>query len=102
MAREMIFALTDDVTGGQADETVTFSLDGVNYEIDLSEENAAQLRGDLATWVERGRRIGGRRPRTDSPGQNILIRRWAKDHGYGIGDRGRIPKSVREAYDAAH
>ena len=39
--------LVDDLDGGPADETVTFSLDGVSYEIDLTHDNAAALRDAL-------------------------------------------------------
>jgi hypothetical protein len=39
MAKTTIVQLTDDLDGGKADTTVSFGLDGVNYEIDLSEEN---------------------------------------------------------------
>jgi len=29
------------------------------------------------------------------------IRDWAREHGHKVSDRGRIPKSVLEAYQAA-
>ena len=44
MAQKVQVVLVDDLDGGHADETVTFSLDGVSYEIDLSHENAAAMR----------------------------------------------------------
>ena len=47
MARKVQVVLTDDVDGGEASETVNFALDGVTYEIDLSDENAAKLRDQL-------------------------------------------------------
>ena len=62
MAKKVTVTLVDDFDGeGDADETVEFALDGVNYEIDLSAKNAAKLRSDLKKWVDAGRRTGGRR-----------------------------------------
>ena len=39
-------------------------------------------------------------PRTSSDTQKV--REWARANGYEVSDRGRIPASVREAYDAAN
>nr|HRD13160.1 Lsr2 family protein [Mycobacterium sp.] len=62
MAKKVTVTLVDDFDGeGPADETVEFSIDGVNYEIDLSSKNAQKLRNDLKGWVEASRRVGGRR-----------------------------------------
>src|SRR3981189_3666593 len=62
MAKKVTVALVDDFDGeGAADETVEFGLDGVSYEIDLSNKNASKLRNDLKLWVDAGRRVGGRR-----------------------------------------
>ncbi|MCI4065878.1 Lsr2 family protein [Micromonospora sp. R77] len=112
MARKVITVLTDDLDGGKADRTVEFSLDGVAYTIDVSDENAGVLRKALDPYISAGRRIGRgpvdaaratRRPgRPASPGmdreQNRAIREWAAKNGYEISERGRIPVSVVEAY----
>lgn len=63
MARSTVITLVDDVDGAPAAETVTFAVDGVTYEIDLSEENARRLRDDLGPWLKAGRWTGGRRIR---------------------------------------
>src|SRR5215213_4306718 len=60
MAQKVQVILVDDVDGGEATETVSFALDGVSYEIDVSEPNAAKLRDALAPWVGHARRVGGR------------------------------------------
>jgi hypothetical protein len=100
--------LVDDIDGGDADETVSFALDGIEYEIDLSEERAQAFRGELEVYVNNGRRVGGRRKsRAAAPAvaaaepKPAEIRAWAKDNGYDIPDRGRIPADVREAYLAS-
>lgn len=92
-------------------ETVLFSLDGSAYEIDLTDANAAALREALAPYVSAARSISSSRGasgessrRRRRPGQQdySAIRAWAKDNGYQVSERGRVPASVIEAYDAAH
>ncbi|MDX6741799.1 Lsr2 family protein [Actinocorallia sp. A-T 12471] len=111
MARETIVRLVDDLDGGAADETVSFSLDGAAYEIDLSSENAKKLRDSLAAFVEHSRRAGAaKRGRAAGPAKrgasnrerSADIRAWAKGQGIKVNERGRIPASVVEQYDAAH
>jgi hypothetical protein len=55
MAQKVQVLLVDDIDGGTADETVTFALDGVSYEIDLTSAHAAELRDALGTWVGHAR-----------------------------------------------
>ena len=114
MAQKVTVTLVDDLDGGQADETVEFGLDGVSYQIDLSAENANELREALANYVSHARRAGGRKkpgPRPGSGGgrsgggstsadreQNQAIRDWARKRGMKVSDRGRIPADVLEAY----
>src|SRR4026207_1708929 len=62
MAQRVQIVLEDDLDGGVAAETVTFGLDGVSYEIDLSDKNAGKLRDEFASWIGHARRSGGRRP----------------------------------------
>ena len=104
MAKKVVVQLVDDVDGSAAAETVTFALDGVSYEIDLSEENAASLRSDLAKWVSSATRTGGRRSTratassTDGS-QSARIRAWAREQGIEVSERGRIPGELRERYE---
>ncbi|MBK1785202.1 histone-like nucleoid-structuring protein Lsr2 [Prauserella cavernicola] len=111
MAQKVLVSLVDDLDGSEAEETVEFGLDGVSYEIDLSGENAEELRDALAQYVEHARRAGGRkragRPAVAKvPGrsaavdreQNQAIRAWARKNGYDVSDRGRIPSEVVDAY----
>ncbi|MFE9426635.1 Lsr2 family protein [Kitasatospora sp. NPDC006697] len=114
MAQRVQVILEDDLDGGSADETVTFALDGVAYEIDLKSGNAEKLRNLLAPYVEKGRkqsgrltsarRTGGRTAARPAAGSadTAKIRTWAKDNGYNVNDRGRVPSNVREAYEAAN
>ena len=111
MAQKVQVVLVDDLDGGTADETVTFSLDGVSYEIDLSTANAAALREAFASWVGHGRRVGGRTRTTGrrasgsgsgraSSSESAAIREWARSNGFTVNERGRIPAEVKAAYDA--
>lgn len=107
MAQKVQVILIDDVDGGKADETVSFALDGVTYEIDLSSRHAAELRGALGPWLTHARRVnaksgrGGRASGRSSGGDVAKVRAWAKSHGYSVSERGRIAADVREAYEAA-
>lgn len=105
MAQRVTIELLDDVNGAPADETVSFSLDGVDYEIDLTSDNSAQLREALSTWITSARRTGGRRT-TKKPANKATnttaIRTWAKEQGLEVSDRGRIPNDIAEAYAKAH
>ncbi len=111
MAQKVEVLLLDDLEGGSADETVRFGLDGVSYEIDLSDGNAAQLREALTPYVQRARRSAGRSTRTRSSSrgrgtssrqQSAEIRSWAKQQGINVNERGRIPSWIVEKYQAAH
>ena len=111
MAQKVQVILVDDIDGGAADETVSFSLDGVSYEIDLSTKNAAALRDGLAQYVGTARKVGSRSSggrgsarRRTAGGDNrtAQIREWARSNGHAVNERGRISAKVVEAYDKAH
>jgi hypothetical protein len=116
MARKVQVILSDDLDENlPADETVSFSLDGTNYEIDLSEKNAGEMRDAFSRYVQAARKVGrgsgrasgGGRSRPTGGGrmdreQAGAIRDWARKNGHAVSDRGRIPASVVEAYEAAH
>lgn len=109
MAQKVQVHLEDDLDGGPADTTLTFALDGKDYEIDLSEANAEKLREALYPFVAAGRKTtrggGSRGTRTrasSSDPDTAKIRTWAKENGYEISDRGRIHQSIKDAYYAAH
>ncbi|MEV0434733.1 MULTISPECIES: histone-like nucleoid-structuring protein Lsr2 [Nocardia] len=114
MAKKVTVSLIDDVDGESiADETIEFAIDGVSYEIDLSEANAARLREGLDEWVANARRVSGRR-RTKAAGtpapqgksrvsmdreQSAAIREWARRKGHKVSARGRISADITEAYN---
>jgi hypothetical protein len=102
MARKVMVQLVDDIDGGPADTTVSFALDGSNYEIDLSTANAHRLREALAQYVGAARKVGrGTRARSGGS-DSAKVRDWAKAEGMTVSERGRIPAEIREAYDRAH
>lgn len=110
MARKVVVTLTDDIDDTlSADETVTFAIDGVEYEIDLSSKNAAKLRKAVAPFVEAGRKVSSRKQRAarTTPSstpmdrkQSTAIREWARANGHTVSDRGRIAQPVIDAYNA--
>ncbi|MBV7706515.1 Lsr2 family protein [Nocardia nova] len=110
MAKKVIVELIDDFDGkSTAEETVLFSLDGVEYEIDLSTKNARKLRGVFEQWTGPARKVGrisrlkakvGTRTAADKQ-QTGAIREWAKNNGYNVSSRGRIQADIVEAYNKA-
>ncbi|NEK57600.1 Lsr2 family protein [Geodermatophilus sabuli] len=116
MARKVQVILSDDLDEDvSADETVSFSLDGTNYEIDLSDKNAEEMRNAFSRYVQAARKVGRGSGRASGNGRSRptgggrmdreqagAIRDWARKNGHAVSDRGRIPASVVEAYEAAH
>jgi hypothetical protein len=107
MAQKTIVDVIDDIDGSPAEFTnVQFGIDGVSYEIDLSEKNLERLREVVKDFVAKARRVGGRaklRPvgrqlASDDPAK---VREWALANGYELSDRGRIPNHIVMAYDDA-
>ena len=109
MAQKVEIILVDDLDEGEADETVRFGLDGMNYEIDLSETHATELRSALADYVAAARRSGSGRRRSPDSGEASAprnqeaarIREWARDNGHDVSSRGRVNSDIIEAYRAA-
>jgi len=106
VAQRVTVALEDDLDGGPAEETVRFAFGGSDYEIDLSKKNARAFRKQLAPFLEHARKAGRGQPR--QPARTAAsrqrtgdIRAWAKDRGIAVSERGRIPASVVEQYQAA-
>ena len=123
MAQKTIVTLIDDLTGEEAEDitTVEFALEGVTYEIDLADDNAAKLRDNLSRYVAAARKTNARRPSTRgdrSAGRGSsngsaarsgynrdtlrAIREWAKQNGHSVSDRGRLPLNVLNAWEANH
>ncbi|MGP4112965.1 histone-like nucleoid-structuring protein Lsr2 [Streptomyces sp. 4N509B] len=110
MAKKVVTIYTDDLTQEESSEvtTHTFSLDGVSYEIDLSPDSFDKLLEALQPFRDSGRKLprtkrAGTGAKSPAPTQDTAaIRQWAKEEGYEINERGRVPANVREAYEKAH
>lgn len=110
VASRQVVVLIDDLDGqeiAKGGETVQFALDGITYEIDLSDANAAELRETFRSYAQRGRRTGGRPVRGASlrpartvadPEQLKAARRWLRGHGHQVSDKGRIKGELMELY----
>jgi hypothetical protein len=111
MAQKTLIQLVDDLDGTALSDgegkAVTFALDGVSYEIDLSQAHVDELTQALAPYVAAGRKVGGRKTaaRTSTtksdPADLQKIRDWASKNGHTVSSRGRISAAVRDAYNAA-
>ncbi|TCN29264.1 Lsr2 protein [Kribbella orskensis] len=109
MVQRTEIRLIDDLDGKEIPtgkgETVPFGLDGTSYEIDLGAKNAAALRRTLVAYVAAARPVkpprGARRRRATDPDAR-QIKAWARENGYEVADRGRVPGHIRDAYHTAH
>jgi hypothetical protein len=107
MAQKIQTLFIDDIDGGEADGTVRFSLDGTEYEIDLNARHTDELRTTLKSYIEHGRKAGGsarratagRSGRRASSVDTAAVRAWAREHGYDIKGRGRVPADLVAKYE---
>jgi hypothetical protein len=106
MARQIIERLVDDIDGTPANNTITFSVDGSTYSIDLSGKHESALRSALSPFLAVARKA---RPETragSAPGaraagdknRNAAMRAWALSEGVQLPSRGRIAGVVQDAY----
>ncbi|WP_078345187.1 histone-like nucleoid-structuring protein Lsr2 [Mycobacteroides chelonae] len=101
MAKRARIELVDDMDGEElADETVEFGLDGIDYEIDLSEHNAEQLRADLSRWIEHARQCKRRAMPRHVPRQEV--REWARRKGYAVPASGRLSGELLAEFEREH
>ncbi len=110
MAQKNVTIIIDDITGKQlpdgAGETVSFSLDGVRYELDVDSKSAGRLRSVLAPYIKAGRRLHGSRGvrarQVKTANDPAAVRAWAASNGVEVNARGRTsPAHVVEQFEAA-
>ena len=111
MAQQFQVRFIDDLDGtdlGETSNTISFAFEGKEYSIDLSDDNAQALREAVAPYIEAGHRVTGAKTKAarkttgkTSPADTKAIREWARENGYDVSDRGRIPANVMQAYAAA-
>lgn len=112
MAQKVQVLLVCDMHEGDVEgtETVSFSLDGSAFEIDVCDKHGTALRNAFAPYVGAARRAGrtttGKRGRAAKPGSDrdrtTAIREWARKNGHKVSERGRLSAAVLAAYEAAH
>jgi hypothetical protein len=108
MAQRIQTLFIDDIDGGAAEGTVRFAFDGTDYEIDLSSKHSDELHTALRKYVEHARKVGGTARRSSNRGgrkpstlDTVAVRSWAREHGYDIKDRGRVPANLVAKYQEA-
>lgn len=122
MAKQVYVELVDDIDGAPIKtgkgETIGFSVDGVEYEIDLGVKNAKEFRKQLDYWAEHATKVSSRGKKATAkkssatastastvpardPLQIKAIREWANQNGFTVSSRGRIPADVEQAYNSA-
>jgi hypothetical protein len=104
LATRTLIEYVDDLDGSPGAETIRFSLDGTAYEIDLNGVHAKKFRKTVKPYAAVGRPVREKKPgrRTmASRERGSQVRRWAKENGYKVGEMGRIPYEVQDAFNAA-
>lgn len=112
MAQQVV--VVDDITGEAGASTRRLRLDGVEYDIDLTDETFAGLQDVLRPYLEKARLVPmskrtkatgqreGRgtpvRQKQELPAASSTIRAWAAANGIDCPKRGRIPAAVVERY----
>lgn len=111
MAKTTVTYVTDDLDGSKDATEVTFSFEGIEYKIDLSKKNLAAMEKALKPYLDAATKVSGRvassrrgKSLRSGTGRRDLsvVRTWAREQGIEVSDRGRVPASVIEQYDAAH
>ena len=121
MAQKVQVVLTCDLDEDEvpAVQTVTFGYDGSNYAFELCDQHLEEVTELFSHWMSVARVANGatrrRRSAATAPavssrrgtpstgtGGTSDIREWARNHGFSISTRGRIPAEVRRAYDEAN
>lgn len=113
MAQKVQVLLVCDICEGgkPGSETIGFGLDGSQYEIDLCDKHAKNLRDSVAQYVGAARRAssagrsGGRGRRSSGGGDRQRtqeIRAWARSKGIKVSERGRLSSDIVAKYEAAH
>jgi Lsr2 len=96
---------TDDLDGSPGAITRRFGLDGQDYEIDLGDENYAEMAEMLSLFVKMGRRVQPPPKKSRSKtirAQSADIRAWAMAQGITVSENGRLPGDIKARYEAAH
>ncbi|MBB1032669.1 Lsr2 family protein [Dietzia sp. SLG310A2-38A2] len=112
MAQQFQVRYIDDIDGtelGEEANSISFAFEGKEYSIDLSDENAEAFREVMAPYIDAGHRVTGGKSKParkaaakSGSGDTKAIREWARENGFDVSDRGRIPADVMEAYAAAN
>lgn len=109
MARQINIELVDDLDGtvlGEEGQTINFAVNGVEYTIDLAPKNADAFFAALEPYIASAQKVTSTRrtskSKTDKANDSRAVREWARENGYEISDRGRIPSHIFQAFTDAH
>lgn len=103
--------LIDDIDAAQsvetlAAETIRIGFGSDHYEIDLSKENASDLRALMRPYIAAARRVPSPRRETVRTAAHrrsrAAARSWARQNGFSwVTDKGRIPAEAITAWEEA-
>lgn len=106
MARREVIQFFDDLDNTPLSATevkvIKFSIDGNNYIIDLSEQNAAKFEKALQPFLAVARKDTATPKKTTHSPDPKLVRAWAQSQGIEVAARGKLSNEVIDKYLAAH
>lgn len=108
MAKKTVEKFYSDLSGDEIDTpapTVTFTFDGIGYQVDLTETERKTFADAMAPYIAVGRRAGGRARSTSASSSGVdakAVRAWAQEQGLDVPARGRVPASLVEEYTSQH
>lgn len=103
-----ITKLVDDLNGNDAEMTLSFGLDGVEYAIDLDDQNYEEYRKVLELLASNGRVVTREVPKikrsatpktSAGPGKTTEMREWLRSQGHDVKDRGRVPQHLVDLWE---
>lgn len=107
MAQRQTTELLHDMDGSPTTQTVSFGIEGVLYEIDLSDAHAKSLRAGVDVFVQHARKVGRRKvghrdnfKRTTLTPDSRLVRSWAQGNGYAVNGSGGFKRSSQHGVDS--
>lgn len=114
MARKTKVVVVCDKHRGEVEAvgSIEISIDGDRRSLDLCAEHLAEIRKAMRPWLRQapakaptrsrsGTKKATNRRRPTRSADASAVRTWARENGYEVPTRGRIPSALREAFTAA-
>lgn len=99
---QTIVTVESDLSGEAEASTRTFAIEGVVYEIDLTEVEHADFKELFAKYISAGRESRPPAVPKMTPAEREEIRAWLLAKGIEVAHFGRLSKRALKAWNEAH